>query len=73
MATLHVLKHHCVVVLEQDTFIILVSVQPRRTRPYITEKVVMGCKESNQTNMYFKNVLNVILYIFIMLVYINVL
>ena len=43
-------RRHCVVVLEQDTFILsLVLVQPRRTRPYITERLLMGRKESNQT------------------------
>ena len=31
----------------------LVVVQPRKTRPYITEKLLMGHKESNQTkNIY---------------------
>ena len=34
-------RRHCFVVLEQDTFI----------RPYITERLLMGCKESNQTNI----------------------
>ena len=29
----------------------LVLVQPRKTRPYITERLLMGRKESNQTNM----------------------
>ena len=28
----------------------LVLVQPRKTHPYITEKLLMGRKESNQTN-----------------------
>ena len=28
----------------------LVLVQPRKTRPYITERLLMGIKESNQTN-----------------------
>ena len=28
----------------------LVLVQPRKTRPYITERLLMGRKESNQTN-----------------------
>ena len=28
----------------------LVLVQPRKTLPYITERLLMGCKESNQTN-----------------------
>ena len=36
-------------VLDQDTLIpSLVLVQPRKTRPYITERLLMGCKESNQ-------------------------
>ena len=41
---------HCVVVLEQDhIYPSLVLVQPRNTRPYITERLLMGRKESNQT------------------------
>ena len=28
----------------------LLLVQPRKTRPYITERLLMGQKESNQTN-----------------------
>ena len=28
----------------------LALVQPRKTRPYITERVLVGRKESNQTN-----------------------
>ena len=40
----------------------LVLFQPRKTRPYITERLLMGCKESNQglfkdffkTHMVFK-------------------
>ena len=28
----------------------LVLVQPRKTRPYITERLLMGRKESNQAN-----------------------
>ena len=28
----------------------LVLVQPRKTRPCLTERLLMGCKESNQTN-----------------------
>ena len=28
----------------------LVLVQPRKTRPYVTERLLMGSKESNQTN-----------------------
>ena len=33
----------------------LVLVQPRRTRPYITERLLMGRKESNQTNQNTKS------------------
>ena len=44
-------RHHWVVVLEQDSFILaLVLVQPRKTRPCLTERLLMGRKESNQTN-----------------------
>ena len=44
-------RRHCIVVLEQDTiYPSLVLVQPRKTRPYITERLLMGRKESNQTN-----------------------
>ena len=43
-------RRHCIVVLEQDTFILtLVLVQHRKTRLYITERLLMGHKESNQT------------------------
>ena len=28
----------------------LVLVQPRKTRPYVTERLLMGRKEPNQTN-----------------------
>ena len=45
-------RHHCVVVLGQDTFIYtsLVLVQSTKTRPCLTERLLMGPKESNQTN-----------------------
>ena len=39
-------RRHCVVVFEQDTFIL----QPRKTHPCLTERLLMGHKESNQTN-----------------------
>ena len=29
----------------------LVLVQPRKTRPFITERLLMGRKDSNQTNL----------------------
>ena len=38
---------HGIVVLEQDTFI-LILVQPRKTLPYITERLLMGCKEQKR-------------------------
>ena len=41
---------HCVVSLSKNNNPSLVLVQPRKTRPFITERVLMGHKESNQTN-----------------------
>ena len=42
-------RRHCIVVFEQDTFYpSLVLVQPRKTRPCLTERLLMGHKESNQ-------------------------
>ena len=41
---------HCVVSLSKNINPSLVLVQPRKTRPFITERLSMGCKESNQTN-----------------------
>ena len=43
-------RHHCVVSLSKNINPSLVLVQPRKTRPFITERVLMGRKESNQTN-----------------------
>ena len=40
---------HCVVSLSKNINPSLVLVQPRKTRPFITEKMLMGHKESNQT------------------------
>ena len=44
-------RGHCVVVFEQDTFILasLVLVQPRKTHPCLIERLLIGRKESNQT------------------------
>ena len=42
--------HHCVVSLSKTINPSLVLVLPRKTRPYITERLLMGRKESNQTN-----------------------
>ena len=43
-------RRHCVVSLSKDINPSLVLVQPRKTRPFITERLLMGRKESNQTN-----------------------
>ena len=41
---------HCVVSLSKNINLSLVLVQPRKSRPFITERLLMGRKESNQTN-----------------------
>ena len=43
-------QRHCFVSLSKNINPSLVLVQPRKTRPFITEWLLMGCKESNQTN-----------------------
>ena len=43
---------HCVVSLSKNINPSLVLVHPRKTRPFITERLLMGHKESNQTNMF---------------------
>ena len=40
---------HCVVALSKNVNLSLVLVQPRKTRPCLTERLLMGRKESNQT------------------------
>ena len=43
-------RRHCVVVLEQDTFILaLYWFNPGRSVPFLPERLLMGRKESNQT------------------------
>ena len=42
-------RRHCVVSLSKNINPSLVLVQPRNTRPFITERFLMGRKESNQT------------------------
>ena len=42
-------RGHYVVVIEQDIYPSLVMVQPRKTCPCLTERLLMGRKESNQT------------------------
>ena len=41
--------HHCVVFLSKNINPSLVLVQPRKTRPFITERLLMGRKESKPT------------------------
>ena len=48
-------RRHCVVSLSKNINPSLVLVQPRKTRPFITERLLMGRKESNQTNKTIKN------------------
>ena len=43
-------KRHCVVSLIKNINPSLVLVQPRKTHPFITERLLIGRKESNQTN-----------------------
>ena len=42
-------RRHCVVSLSKNINPSLVLVQPRKTRPFITERLLMGRKESSQT------------------------
>ena len=41
---------HCVVSLSKNINPSLVLVQPRKTRPFMGERLLIGHKESNQTN-----------------------
>ena len=43
-------RRHCVESLGKNINPSLVLVQPRKTRPFITERLLMGRNESNQTN-----------------------
>ena len=42
-------QRHCLVSLSKNIYPSLVLVQPRKTHPFITEILLIGCKESNQT------------------------
>ena len=42
-------RRHCVVSLSKNSNPSLVLVQPRKTRPFITERLLMGRYESIQT------------------------
>ena len=46
----HPHRCHFVVSLSKNVNPSLVLVQPRKTRPFITERLLMGRNESNQTN-----------------------
>ena len=39
--------HHCIVSLSKNINPSLVLIQPRKTRPFITERLLIGRKESN--------------------------
>ena len=43
-------RRHCVVSLSKNINPSLVLVRPRKTRPFITEGLLMGRKKSNQAN-----------------------
>ena len=43
-------RRHCVASLSKNINPSLVVVQPRKTHPFITERLLMGRKESNRTN-----------------------
>ena len=45
-------RRHCVVSLSKNINFSLVVVQSRKTCPFITERLLMGRKESNLTNNY---------------------
>ena len=45
-------SRHCVVSMSKDINPSFVLVQPRKICPFITEKLLMECIESNQTDKY---------------------
>ena len=47
-------QRHCVVSLSKNINPSIVLVQPRKTCPYIAERLLMGRKESNQTKQNMK-------------------
>ena len=46
-------RRHCVVSLSKNINPSVVLVQPRKTRPFITERLLMGCKESNKQKIFY--------------------
>ena len=58
-------RHHCVVSLSKNINPSLVLVQPRKTRPYMTERLLIGRKKSNKTNQQsHTKILNTLLFLF---------
>ena len=49
-------RRHCVVSLSKNINPSLVLVQPRKTRPFITERLLMGRKESNKNKQTYLNI-----------------
>ena len=45
-------RGHCIVSLSKNIYPSLELVQPRKTHTFITERLLMGRKESNQTKTY---------------------
>ena len=48
-------QRHCVVSLSMNINLSLVLVQPKKTRPFITERLLMGPKESNSLACLFSD------------------
>ena len=48
-------RRHCIVSLSKNINPSLVLVQPRKTCPFITERLLMGHKESNKQTITMKN------------------
>ena len=46
-------RRHCVVSLSKNINPSVVLVQPRKTRPFITERLLMGRKESNKQKIFY--------------------
>ena len=60
-------RRHCVVSLSKNINPSLVLVQPRKTRLFITERLLMGREELNQTNnhgFYYNDYLLLLLFLF---------
>ena len=53
-------RRHCVVSLSKNINPSLVLVQPRKTRPFITERLLMGRKESNKKNLSVGSTSNIV-------------